>query len=61
MEKCSPIELRKNLLVVKQLSNLGLDFVSIPVKNLEHKLELTNQLNSALEEITAEIELKEKS
>ena len=59
MERCSQIEMRKNLLVVQKYSDLGLDFVVIPAKSPEHKLKLTREANSALEEIVSKVELKE--
>ena len=51
MNKCSPVEMRKNLQIVDSYRVIGLDFVSIPVKNEAHKLELMIQSDAALEEI----------
>jgi len=51
MNKCSPVEMRKNLQIVDSYRVIGLDFVAIPVKNEAHKLELMSQSDAALEEV----------
>ena len=51
MEKCSPVEMRKNLEAVEQLKKHGIDFVPIPVIDDEHKKELIEQSMSVFEKI----------
>jgi sulfopyruvate decarboxylase TPP-binding subunit len=54
MNKCSPIEMRKNLEVVESLKNAGIDFVCIPVKNESHKDDLIAQGQSVFDELCEE-------
>ncbi len=49
MKRCSPVEMRKNLLVVDQFKTFGIDFVAIPVRDRDHKNELIAQGNEVLE------------
>lgn len=49
MEKCSPVEMRKNLIIVDELKKMGLDFVAIPARDQDHKNELIAQLNEVLD------------
>ena len=56
MEKCSPVEMRKNLAVVEQLSTVGIDFVVMPVKDPLHKQQLIAQAQAILAEMTREAE-----
>ena len=51
MERCSPVEMRKNLQVVEQFKNIGLDFAVVPVRNSDHKNELIALGNEVLEEL----------
>ena len=44
MERCSPVEMRKNLEVVEQFRKDGIDFVPVPVKDADHKKELLTQV-----------------
>ena len=50
MERCSPVEMRKNLLAVEQFRQAGIDFVAVPVRSKEHKMELVKLGLSLLEE-----------
>ena len=50
MERCSPVEMRKNLQVVDQFRKAGIDFVAIPVMDDEHKAELIQLGQDVLEE-----------
>ena len=56
MDRCSPVEMRKNLEAVEQFRRIGLDFVAIPVKSDIHKNELLAQSNEIMEEIIKESE-----
>jgi len=56
MEKCSPVEMRKNLLVVDQFRMHGIDFVAVPVRDQDHKDELINQGAEVLEEMATKAE-----
>ena len=49
VEKCSPVEMRKNLQVVEQFKRIGLDFVPVPVRDEAHKNELIALSNEVLE------------
>lgn len=53
MERCSPVEMRKNLEVVEQFRKAGIDFVSIPVRNDDHKKELLIQCDKVFEDMIA--------
>ena len=48
MEKCSPVEMRKNLLIVDRLREAGIDFVAVPVINEDQKKQLLNQVHQNL-------------
>lgn len=54
MNKCSPVEMRKNLEVVDQFKQVGIDFVAIPVMNESHKNEMIAMGNEIFEKILAE-------
>lgn len=56
MNRCSPIELRKALEVAHKYAATGVDFVSIPVRNQEHKEELVEQMKKALSDIVSDAE-----
>ena len=51
MDRCSPVEMRKNLEVVEGFKKHGIDFVVIPVRNPEHKNELVALCVEILEEL----------
>tara|TARA_R110000850_G_scaffold262638_1_gene391325 strand:+ start:311 stop:502 length:192 start_codon:yes stop_codon:yes gene_type:complete len=55
MNKCSPVEMRKNLEVAEHLKNAGIDFVCVPAKNQKHKGELILLGQSILEEMAKSI------
>jgi len=48
IERCSPVEMRKNLEVVDELRKAGIDFVPIPVRDQDHKNELIALGNEVL-------------
>jgi hypothetical protein len=48
---CSPVEMRKNLILVDALRKSGMDFVAIPVLSDEHKEELLKQVKTNLSKI----------
>ena len=50
MDKCSPVEMRKNLDVVAQYIKAGIDFVPVPARDSDHKNELIVMGNEILEE-----------
>ena len=56
MERCSPVEMRKNLQVVEQFKKYGIDFAVVPVRDGDHKNELIAQGNEVLEELAKSIE-----
>ena len=56
MDKCSPVEMRKNLKVVEQFKKYGIDFVAVPVKDQDHKNLLIHMGNEALEAMAKEAE-----
>ncbi len=51
MNKCSPVEMRKSLEAVELYKTVGIDFVPMPVKSLEHKIELVKQADDIFNEI----------
>lgn len=51
MERCSPVEMRKNLEMVEQFKKAGIDFVAIPARDMDHKNQLVNQGRKILEEL----------
>lgn len=56
MDKCSPVEMRKNLEVVNLFARTGIDFVPIPAKNKEHKQELIKKMQEIMTELESENE-----
>ena len=54
MNKCSPVEMRKNLACVEIMKEHGVDFVVIPVKNALHKAELVAQAQAVFDELYKE-------
>lgn len=56
MDKCSPVEMRKNLDSVEAFKRGGIDFVAIPVKNDLHKIELIAQGQAIFDELIKESE-----
>ena len=59
MNRCSPVEMRKNLELVDNLKLFGIDFVAIPVKDSSHKNSLMKLAKSTLDEILNDIEQKQ--
>ena len=53
MERCGPVEMRKNLMLVDELRRAGIDFVPIPAVDEAHKRRLITQSQSVLESMTA--------
>ena len=51
MDRCNPVEMRKNLMVVEQFKKAGIDFVAVPIKSEDHKNEMIAYVNEVLEEI----------
>jgi len=51
IEKCSPVEMRKNLEVVEQFKRAGIDFVAIPVRDSARKDEMIALGKKILEEM----------
>jgi hypothetical protein len=51
MERCSPVEMRKNLVAVEEMKMSGIDFVPIPARDAAHKKELVQQCIEAFEAI----------
>jgi hypothetical protein len=51
MNKCSSVEMRKNLEVVETFKLHGVDFVAIPVKDALHKADLIAQCQSVFDEL----------
>ena len=51
MNKCSPVDMRKNLEAVEVLRKAGIDFVPVPVTDNQSKNSLLDQLQKNLDEI----------
>ena len=49
MEMCSPVEMRKNLVIVETFKRCGVDFVAVPVRSEDHKNELIKQSSDTFE------------
>lgn len=56
--RCSPAEMRKNLVIVGELKKAGLDFVAVPVKDAAHKASLLSMADEIFDQLL-EIQLKE--
>ena len=56
MERCSLVEMRKNLEAVEVYKRFGIDFVPIPVRDQDHKNELISLVNEVMEELVKEAE-----
>lgn len=54
MDKCSPIQMRKNLASVEAFKEVGIDFVAIPVKDEAHRMELICQGQAVFDELVKE-------
>lgn len=55
MDKCSSVEMRKNLRVADYLRKQGIDFVCVPVLNKQNKDELAIQSQEAFNKIMEEV------
>lgn len=51
MNKCNPVDMRKNLEIVDMLKRVGIDFVPIPVAGKFSKSILVSLMKQNLEEI----------
>lgn len=56
MKRCNPIEMRKNLEIVKNFKLNGIDFVAIPVINEEDKQNFIAVMNEQLDKLLEEVE-----
>lgn len=56
MNKCSPVEMRKALDMVKALSDAGIEFVAVPVLNEQHKKQLVTDAMANLDKLGDEYE-----
>ena len=56
MNKCSPVEMRKNLDVVEQFKQAGIDFVPMPVTDESHKAKLIMQGEAILDGLANDTE-----
>ena len=56
MNRCSPAEMRKNLDVVEQFKQAGIDFVPMPVKDDAHKANLIMQGEAILDDLVNDLE-----
>ena len=60
MNRCSPVETRKNLEAAKNFASIGLDFVCIPVTRSNSKEQLTKIMCDAMELLSLEAEKEER-
>ena len=56
MDRCSPVEMRKNLSVVESYRSLGIDFIAVPVRDDDHKNKLLAEGNEVLNKFLEDIE-----
>jgi len=61
MNRCSPVEMRKNLEVVEHFKNNGINFVAVPVLHELHKISLVEQAESILNELFKQAEKDESN
>ena len=59
MERCSPTEMRKNLIAVDILRKTGIDFVCVPVTSAANKLKVVQQAQEAAAKLFEEAEKEE--
>lgn len=59
MERCNPVQMRKNLEMVKDLKDSGIDFMPIPVRDEEHRLMLAHYAENTLAVMAIDAEKKE--
>lgn len=58
MNRCSPVEMRKNLVMVETFKKEGIDFVAIPASERMTKEALLSLCDRQLESLVDEIEGK---
>lgn len=58
MNRCNPVEMRKNLKIVALYIEAGIDFVPVPVRSQDHKKELIVLGNQILEKAIKQEELQ---
>lgn len=56
MDKCKPVQMRKNLEMVNAFKGMGIDFMPIPVRDEAHRIQLAQLGAEILEEMAAEAE-----
>lgn len=56
MERCSPVDMRKNLETVEAFKGAGIDFVPIPVSSEFSKLDLLNLMAKVIDVIEKDVE-----
>lgn len=56
MNRCDPVEMRKNLEAVDEFRKAGIDFVAIPVSEINPKIWLIEQGRRALENLLDQAE-----
>jgi hypothetical protein len=56
MNKCSPVETRKNMMAAELFARTGIDFVPIPAFNEAHKKELIEKMKEIMTELENENE-----
>ena len=61
MNKASPVELRKALLVAKAYADVGIQFVPMPVFSEEEKSNLIKEADERLEKEAVRLEEEEKA
>ena len=61
MNRASPSDMRKALIVVDGFKKAGILFVPVPVLNEAHRIKLGNMVNEALQVILDEAEQEEST
>lgn len=61
MERCSPVEMRKTLVVVEEFKKHGIGFIAIPYQNEGHKNELMQQSRDSLQKMAYNALVKPRS
>lgn len=59
LQRCSPVQMRENLMMVEFLKSFGISFIPIPVKNDVHRAELVLKAHEIIGELLARAEAAE--
>lgn len=61
VQRCSPVQMRENLMMVEFLKASGISFIPIPVKDDKHRAALVLKAHEIIGELLAQAEAAEAS